>query len=185
MVVFVLLEVMVGMIDASITRRSRNAPEAQSFICYRDGTDAIFAVPTGWKILGADPREEHSDAGVVDGWQQIRKDFAYWRAAVKGAQTASSPEERAWFEADWRLREKLTLRDIAIWSHYVADASQPMHVSVHFNGWGDFPNPQGFTNSKRLHAHFEGEFVKNNLKREAVAAWSRPTRMSRCPTPAT
>ena len=66
MVVFVLLEVMVGMIDASITRRARNAPEAQSFICYRDGTDAIFAVPTGWKILGADPSEEHSDAGVVD-----------------------------------------------------------------------------------------------------------------------
>ena len=49
---------------------------------------------------------------IVDGWQQIRKDFAYWRAAVKGAETASSPEERAWFEADRRLREKLTLRDI-------------------------------------------------------------------------
>src|SRR5262245_20608944 len=72
---------------------------------------------------------------IVDGWQQIRKDFAYWRAAVKGAGTAISPEERAWFEADRRLREKLTLRDIGVWSHYVADASQPMHVSVHFNGW--------------------------------------------------
>jgi hypothetical protein len=49
---------------------------------------------------------------IVDGWQQIRKDFAYWRADVKGAETASSTEERAWFEADRRLREKLTLRDI-------------------------------------------------------------------------
>jgi hypothetical protein len=39
---------------------------------------------------------------IIDGWQQIRKDFAYWRAAVKGAETASSPEERAWFEADRR-----------------------------------------------------------------------------------
>src|SRR5262245_16215001 len=107
---------------------------------------------------------------IVDGWQQIRKDFAYWRAAVKGAETASSPEERAWFEADRRLREKLTLRDIGVWSHYVADASQPMHVSVHFNGWGDYPNPIGFTNSKKIHAYFEGEFVKKNLKRDAVAA---------------
>jgi hypothetical protein len=25
---------------------------------------------------------------IVDGWQQIRKDFGYWRAAVKGAETA-------------------------------------------------------------------------------------------------
>jgi len=75
---------------------------------------------------------------IVDGWQQIRKDFAYWRAVVKGAETAVPPEERAWFEADRRLREKLTLRDIGIWSHYVADASQPLHVSVHFNGWGKF-----------------------------------------------
>jgi hypothetical protein len=107
---------------------------------------------------------------IIDGWQQIRKDFAYWRAAVKGAETATSPEERAWFEADRRLREKLTLRDIGVWSHYVADASQPLHVSVHFNGWGDFPNPQGFTTSKKLHAYFEGVFVRQNLKRGAVAA---------------
>jgi hypothetical protein len=65
---------------------------------------------------------------IVDGWQQIRKDLAYWRADVKGAETATTPEERAWCEADRRLREKLTLRDIGIWSHY-GDAS-PLHVSV-------------------------------------------------------
>src|SRR5438067_3445331 len=53
---------------------------------------------------------------IIDGWQQIRKDFAYWRAAVKGAETATTPEERAWFEADRRLREKVTPRDIGIWS---------------------------------------------------------------------
>ena len=107
---------------------------------------------------------------IVDGWQQIRKDFAYWRADVKGAETANTPEERAWFEADRKLREKLTLRDIGIWSHYVGDASQPMHVSVHFNGWGDFPNPNGYTQSKSIHAHFEGAFVRQNADRAAVAA---------------
>jgi hypothetical protein len=75
---------------------------------------------------------------IIDGWQQIRKDFAYWCAAVKGAETATTPEEKAWFEADRRLREKLTIRDIGIWSHYVGDASQPLHVSVHYNGWGNY-----------------------------------------------
>ncbi len=116
---------------------------------------------------------------IVDGWQQVRKDFAYWRAAVKGAETATSPEERAWFEADRRLREKLTLRDIGIWSHYVGDASQPLHVSVHFNGWGSFPNPDGYTTAK-IHAHFEGAFVRQNLKRGAVASAVQPYADCKC-----
>ena len=57
---------------------------------------------------------------IVQGWLQIRKDFAYWRALTKGIETAATPEERAWFEAHRRLREMLTLRDIGIWSHYGA-----------------------------------------------------------------
>jgi len=61
---------------------------------------------------------------------------------VKGAETATTPEDRAWFEADRRLREKRALRGIAVWSHYVADDSQPLHVSVHLNGKGKFPNSQ-------------------------------------------
>lgn len=59
---------------------------------------------------------------IVDGWQQLRKDFAYWRATKKGAETALTAEERAWFDADRKLREKLILRDIGVWSHYVGDA---------------------------------------------------------------
>jgi hypothetical protein len=54
---------------------------------------------------------------IADGWQQIRKDFAYWRALTKGIETAATPEERAWFEADRHLREKLTIHGIGIWSH--------------------------------------------------------------------
>lgn len=39
----------------------------------------------------------------------------------------------------------------------MGDASQPMHVSVHFNGWGNCPNPNGHTDSKKIHFYFEGE----------------------------
>jgi hypothetical protein len=116
---------------------------------------------------------------IVDGWQQIAKDFAYWRAATKGAETAATPEERAWFEADRRLREKLTLRDIGVWSHYAADAAQPMHVSVHFSGWGNFPNPNGYSD-KDFHPYFEGEFIKTNLVRAEVAAEVGPYRACDC-----
>lgn len=116
---------------------------------------------------------------IVDGWQQLRKDFAYWRAATKGAETAQSAEERAWFEADRRLRERLTLRDIGVWSHYVADASQPLHVSVHYAGWGAYPNPNGYS-TKDIDATFEGEFVRDNLRRSAVAAEVGPYRPCGC-----
>jgi hypothetical protein len=98
---------------------------------------------------------------------------------VKGAETAATPEERAWFEADRRLREKLTLRDIGVWSHYDGDASQPLHVSVHISGWGNLPNPDGYS-IKDFHAYFEGEFVKNNLVRAEVAAQVGPYRACNC-----
>lgn len=91
-----------------------------------------------------------------------------------------TPEERAWFEADRRLREKITLHDIGIWGHYVGDASQPLHVSVHFNGWGNFPNPNGYSDSKKIHAQFEGEFVKGNLSRQSVAAEVGPYQSCSC-----
>src|SRR5262249_34130704 len=34
---------------------------------------------------------------------------------------------------------------------------------------GSLPNPNGYMNSKKIHAYFEGEFVKGNLSRSAVA----------------
>jgi hypothetical protein len=106
---------------------------------------------------------------IVDGWQQVAKDFAYWRAALKGVETATAAEDRAFFESERKLREMLTLRDIGVWSHFPGDASQPLHVSVHFDGWGNYPNPNGYTTGK-IHSYFEGEFVKENLSRAMVAA---------------
>ncbi len=107
---------------------------------------------------------------IVDGWEQIVKDFAYWRADLKGEATATDPALRAWFAADRDLRERLTVRDIGVWSHYVGDASQPLHVSVHFNGWGAYPNPDGYRTAKGIHSAFESAFVRQNLSRAAVAA---------------
>ena len=117
---------------------------------------------------------------IVDGWQQLVKDFAYWRAASVGARTAADPAERAWFDTDRQRREKLVIRDLGVWSHYVGDASQPMHVSIHFDGWGPFDNPRGFSTKRGLHAQFEGAFVKTNVKREAVKEAVAPYRACTC-----
>ena len=61
----------------------------------------------------------------------------------------------------------------------MGDAAQPLHVSIHYNGWGDYPNPNGYS-TKHIHAYFEGEFVKGNLTRAVVAAEVGPYKDCGC-----
>lgn len=119
---------------------------------------------------------------IIDGWQQLVKDFAYWRASLVGARTALSPVDRAWFDADRQRRERLIIRDLGIWSHYDGDASQPQHVSIHFNGWGPYPNPRGFTDSKTTRVDFQSTFVRAHIERAAVKSGMAPYRACTCTT---
>ena len=99
----------------------------------------------------------------MDGWQQLVKDFALWRADVAGEKFAKNADGRQWFAFDRRLRELIILRDLGEWSHFVGDGSQPLHATVHFNGWGNFANPQGFTGATNFHARFETDFIDANI----------------------
>lgn len=45
-----------------------------------------------------------------------------------------------------------------------------MHVSVHFNGWGPYPNPSNYTTAP-IHAAFEGSFVNFGRVRGAVGGY--------------
>ncbi len=47
--------------------------------------------------------------------------------------------------------------------HYVGDGSQPLHVSIQYNGWVG-PNPNGYTTEHHIHAQFETVFVAANIK---------------------
>ena len=116
---------------------------------------------------------------LIDGWQQVRKDFAWVRALRVGLRTASKAPDREFFQEQLQLRRMLLLRDIGVWGHYVADASQPMHVSVHFNGWGTYPNPKNYTTAP-IHAPFEGSFVKSFISKPAIRAALTPYRDCKC-----
>ena len=109
------------------------------------GVLALDALPTTREAYDSALRDDgkttqynvgYLPLAIVDGWQQLVKNFAYWRAASVGGRTALDPADRAWFDAGRQRRERLVIRDLGVWSHYVADASQPMHVSIHFDGWG-------------------------------------------------
>jgi hypothetical protein len=116
---------------------------------------------------------------IVDGWQQLQKDFAYWRVDVVGERSA--PEtEREWFAKDRRLNEALIIQDLGYWSHFVEDASQPLHVSVHYDGWGNYPNPNGYTNQRGFHAFFDGAFVRAYMTESEAGADVEPYQDCRC-----
>jgi len=107
---------------------------------------------------------------LVDAWQQVVKDFAYWRGMTFLEAKEADPKRKAWFKEAIRRREALTLRDIGILSHYVGDASQPLHLSIHYNGWGnEYPNPQGFTLEK-IHGPLESAFISASIENEDVRA---------------
>jgi len=42
--------------------------------------------------------------------------------------------------------------------HYVADGSQPLHTTIHYNGWVG-PNPNGYTTEHKIHGQFETAYV--------------------------
>ena len=78
---------------------------------------------------------------ILEMQQRLTSGFARWRLSSAGS-------ERDWIEA--RI-----LNDAGIISHYVVDAAQPHHTTIHFNGWADgAPNPMGFTTDVDFHSRF-------------------------------
>lgn len=107
---------------------------------------------------------------IIDGYEQVTTDFAYWRVDSVGERSGATDADKRYFHDDRLLREALTVRDIGYWSHFVADASQPLHISVHYNGWGNYPNPNGYSNSHTIHARFETTLVNTVATNAAIAA---------------
>jgi hypothetical protein len=138
------------------------------------------AYETALRAVGADSwKVGYLPYAIIDGWQQLSKDFAYWRVDTAAAKLVSDPAHRRWFTADAARREALILRDLGTLAHYVGDGSQPLHVSIHSSGWGPFPNPEDFT-QKRIHAPFEGYFVRTFVAPSTVFAAMAPYRDCRC-----
>jgi len=97
---------------------------------------------------------------MVDGWQQLVKDFNIWRVLVAAEKVTKDPAKKRFYRLDRARREALIVRDIGVWAHYVGDAAQPLHATDHYNGWGDGPNPNGFSTARTVHADFEGTLTQ-------------------------
>jgi len=82
---------------------------------------------------------------IVEATQRIRLGFRAWRVAPNA-------QVRQWIEA--RI-----LNDAGILGHYVADASNPAHTTIHYNGWVG-ANPKGYATDNRFHGRFESAYVQ-------------------------
>jgi hypothetical protein len=87
---------------------------------------------------------------IMEMYQRLATGFAHWRMASPGP-------DRDWIEAR-------VLNDAGILSHYVVDASQPHHTTIHFNGWAQgVPNPRHFNTDREFHSRFESGFLRAHL----------------------
>ncbi len=81
--------------------------------------------------------------------QRLRQEFRMWRSAPDA-------ETRAWIEA--RI-----IDDAGILGHYVADASNPAHTTIHYNGWVG-ANPKGYATDRGFHSRFETAYVQAHIE---------------------
>lgn len=90
----------------------------------------------------------------VELFQRLRVSWRRWRVTT-------DQEVRGFLE-------QRIVDDVGILGHYIADSSQPLHMSVNRNGWELPQNPRNYTRDNTLHRRFEGEFVKARVTEEDV-----------------
>jgi hypothetical protein len=85
--------------------------------------------------------------------QRLRQEFRMWRTAPDSA-------TRSWIEA--RI-----LNDAGILGHYVADAANPAHTTIHYNGWAG-ANPNEYATDRAFHGRFETAYVQAHIEQTDV-----------------
>jgi hypothetical protein len=161
-------------IDGDDEGRALGGPLIAALPPTREDYDAAL------RAVGSDSwRAGYLPYAIIEGWQRLVKDLALWRGDSAGVRLTTDPAHKAWLEADRARRELLIRADLGIWSHFVGDASYPLHVSVHYNGWGKGPNPDGFT-QEHIHVPLEGPYVAQHVTLAAAKAQMAPYRACGC-----
>jgi hypothetical protein len=90
---------------------------------------------------------------ALEEFERLSVSFRLWRESRAVA-------ERAQLEAN-------IVYYAGVLGHYIADGAQPLHATIHYNGWSTSWNPDGNTRDP-LHGRFEAEFVKARIKAEDI-----------------
>jgi hypothetical protein len=83
---------------------------------------------------------------ITENYSKLKSCFS----CLKAYQTNGTPEEIANAQAD-------VIYVMGVMGHYVGDASQPLHTTIHHHGWiGE--NPNHYTTDRAFHAWIDGGF---------------------------
>ena len=103
---------------------------------------------------------------IMEGYERMKAGMRLYRAA--GNPEAGAANLGTTYAAispllkDSAQVKEMLANDIAFYmgwlGHYVADAAQPLHNSIHHDGWSG-ANPKGYTRDTRIHGRFESSFV--------------------------
>jgi hypothetical protein len=98
---------------------------------------------------------------ILENYEKLRNAFRFWR-------TAKTPQDRESARAN-------AVYVAGILGHYVGDASMPMHMTIHYNGWADSaPNPKNYTKDRGLHSRYEAAYVNVAIDVAAVRPRVQP-----------
>jgi hypothetical protein len=128
--------------------------------------EGALSAPDRWvflkRLYDAGLERPERDAGflpyrIVELYQRLVTEWRLWR-------DEGDPRRKAWIE-------QRIINDAGILGHYVTDAANPHHSTIHFNGWSEgAPNPNGYTTDRNFHARFESDFVRRFVRYEDVAS---------------
>jgi hypothetical protein len=115
-----------------------------------------------WTRAQAGGVKKVADAGFLpyrinEMYQRLEKEFQLWR-------NEKNEDKREFIE-------QRIINDAGILGHYVADAANPHHTSVHHDRWAEgYPNPNNYTTVRGFHSRFESRYVETHIKDADVMA---------------
>jgi len=143
--------------------RSREVNEAMRYDHYIDleiipaiALDAPDRFHYLMRLQDAGVSNPSRDAGllpfrIIELYQRLVIEWRLWRSAT-------DPARR-------QMIEQRIMNDAGILGHYVTDAANPHHTSVHHNRWAEgYANPRGFTTEPGFHSRFESQYVGANIR---------------------
>ena len=125
----------------------------------------VFAAGQRPEVIGLQPWE------ADEVWERLKAAMRQYRAMLAAGQDTKSGAN-----VDTKPVEAAILFYAGWLGHYVGDGSQPLHVSVKYNGWVG-PNPNGYTTEHQIHRQFEDPFVAANIHAPEVQARMTPPKV--------
>jgi hypothetical protein len=103
---------------------------------------------------------------IIEGYERMKAGMRLYRAVENPQQSrmnlASLLATISPFFSDAAQVKQMLANDIAFYmgwvGHYVADAAQPLHNSMHHDGWSG-ANPKKYTRDPEIHGRFESNYV--------------------------